>query len=595
MARMKYSDALVDLLKLRGYTHVFMVAGGNIMHLIESFSMKMTVIPVVHEIAAVIGADYFNEVSKNHKALALVTVGPGLTNTVSGIAGANIDGRDVLIVGGQVKSSDLKNPFQRQKGIQEVDGVTLVKSITKATMRLDEVTNLETIDQFLALSHSGRKGPIFLEICLDVQGGIYDLSESEWNSYKAKVVIKNFEEECIDQQIDELLALLKTSKRPLLLLGGGYPRNPNLTARLVSLGIPIATTWNASDRIPYAESVYAGRPNFFGQRFANVYIQQSDLLIVIGSSLGLQQTGFNVEGFIPNAKIVQVDIDPSILLNSFRDIDLPINVDAQIFMEKFLSREFEIKTLDFKEWTDFLEFLKNQLPLVESVTNFSTEHINPFELINWISKVDLGDINVVPCSSGGSYTATMQVFEQNYMHTLVSSKGLGSMGYGLPGAIGAALGNAQKTILIDGDGGFAQNLQELGTLKTQNLPIKIFIISNNGYSSIRSTQKKYFAGNYIGCDEVSKLGLPKWQKISEAYSIKYLKISKLDSEVILNDLLSEEPVIFEVLVHDDQPYLPKIDSKLSADGKMESNPLHIMFPDIDPKLAANVFKFISNK
>ena len=166
------------------------------------------------------------------------------------------------------------------------------------------------------------------------------------------------------------------------------------------------------------------------------------------------------------------------------------------------------------------------------------------------------------------------------------------MGYGLPGAIGAALGNSQKTILIDGDGGFAQNLQELGTVKAQNLPLKIFLISNNGYSSIRSTQKKYFGGNYIGCDEVSKLGLPNWKNLSDAYSVKYVKIDKFDTELILNNLRSEEPVIFEVLVHDDQPYLPKIDSKLSSDGKMKSNPLHIMSPDIDPKIAAKVFKFL---
>jgi acetolactate synthase-1/2/3 large subunit len=166
------------------------------------------------------------------------------------------------------------------------------------------------------------------------------------------------------------------------------------------------------------------------------------------------------------------------------------------------------------------------------------------------------------------------------------------MGYGLPGAIGAALGNSQKTILIDGDGGFAQNLQELGTVRAQNLPLKIILISNNGYSSIRSTQKKYFGGNYIGCDEVSKLGLPNWKYLSDAYSVKYVKIDKFDTELILNNLQSEEPVIFEVLVHDDQPFLPKIDSKLSSNGKMKSNPLHIMSPDIDPKIAAKVFKFL---
>jgi acetolactate synthase-1/2/3 large subunit len=592
MANTKYSDALVDLLKIRGYTHVFMVAGGNIMHLIESFSKKMTIVPVVHEVAAVIGADYFNEVSSKHKALALVTVGPGLTNAVSGIAGANIDGRDVLIIGGQVKSSDLKNALQRQKGIQEVDGVALVKSITKASLRLDMVTKLETIDQFLDQSHAGRKGPIFLEICLDVQGGIYDLDDFQFKNGKLKEITKTIEAEDLQSQMDKLFELLKTSKRPMLLLGGGYPRNVKITEKLIELGIPIATTWNAADRLPHGKSVYAGRPNFFGQRFANIYIQQCDLLIVIGSSLGLQQTGFNVEEFIPNSRIVQVDIDSNVLLNSFRTIDLPINADAQIFLEKLLDLDSEIKKLNFTEWTDFLAHLKELCPLVEPITNYRIDYINPFELINWISKIDLGNINVIPCSSGGSYTATMQVFEQSSKHTIVSSKGLGSMGYGLPGAIGAALGNSRKTILIDGDGGFAQNLQELGTVRAQNLPLKIFLISNNGYSSIRSTQKKYFGGNYIGCDEVSKLGLPNWESVSEAYSVKYVKIDKFDTELILNNLRSEDPVIFEVLVHEDQPFLPKIDSKLSSDGKMESNPLHIMSPDIDPKLAAKVFKFL---
>ena len=594
---MKYSDLIADWLIECGYKKCFFVAGGNIMHLIESFSSKFEMIPVIHEVSAVIAADYANEISSqeaftNGKSFALVTVGPGVTNTVSGVAGAFIDGRELLVIGGQVKSSDLKSTNQRQKGVQEADGVSILQSLTKHSLRLDAPLNRSEFCQLVNCAGTSRKGPVYLEICLDVQG--FHLPDESYLSPRGINCQHAPIQMLLDSQISEISKLLQRASRPIFLVGGGFPRgNPMTTDILTSFGVPIATTWHGADRIKSNHPLYAGRPNMFGQRWANVVIQQSDLIIALGTSLAFQQTGFNIAEFAPNAQIVHVDVD----LISLEESNFPESLKVHLRVEEFLlevSKSFKCNgyELEIEPWLSFINEVRSILPLVEPSTN-TQSYLNPFQFISWLSTIAPKDLIFIPCSSGGSYTSSMQTFELKNDQILISSRGLGSMGVGLAGAIGATESSGRLTWLLEGDGGFLQNVQELGTVVVNHYPLKIILLDNDGYASIRTTQKKYFGGNYIGCDSKSGLGMPNYELLALAYGISFTSIELgFDDTQLEKLLLDEEPRLLVVKISPEQHFLPKIDSRLNIDGTMVSNPLHIMNPELDEETRIRVLRFI---
>ena len=597
----KYSDDIASWLKESGYTTCFFVAGGNIMHLIESFSRELEMIPVIHEVAAAISADYFNEASsannyENGKALALVTLGPGATNTVTGVAGSYMDSRELLVIAGQVKSSDLKTVLERQRGIQEVDGVPIFASITKMSICLDKRLDEDKFKSLIGLARSDRKGPVYIEICHDIQGSISSpiLDRSNFPDLVFKGEVTEVDQRGV---LAELIDKLTRSKRPLILVGGGLERNKGEMQNLLeAMNIPIATTWHAADRISSDSHLYAGRPNFFGQRWANVVLQQSDLIIALGSSLGLQQTGFNLDEFAPLASIFHIDIENRDYMASRITNYCSIQMKIEDFLSECSSDFLAISSaneIDRKEWISYIHDVRRRLPLVEEATFLEDDSINPFKFIKFLSENAPKDLNFIPCSSGGSYTSAMQVFEQRANCVIISSRGLGSMGIGLAGALGAAKANGNVTWLIDGDGGILQNIQELATIKQLNLPVKIIIINNGGYGSIRSTQRKYFKGNYIGCDAKTGLGQPNFELLARAFGIDYVGIStESDVMQITQFLLSHEPILMEIFISQEQPFLPKIESVLSSDGSMKSAPLHEMFPPIDRESRFKVLRYL---
>ena len=591
----KYSDVITDLLIDSGYSTVFFVAGGNIMHLIESFSRRLKMIPVMHEVNAVIATDYFNasrDVGAG-KALALVTVGPGVTNTTTGVAGAFIDGREVLVIGGQVKSSDLKRLGQRQNGIQEADGVAILKSITKKAVLLSSPVETKRLREFIQLTHTDRPGPVYLEICLDVQGATIAGEDLE----TASTAILESRLASIQTAADYVSEKINKSKRPIFLIGGGVSRSIAVycLCYFERIGIPIATTWGGMDRIHSSHSLYAGRPNTFGQRWANVYLQQADLLIVLGSSLGLQQTGFNTKKFLPLGDIIHLDVDSQVLeasqLKNKKNIQIDLQEALPIFLEFILERIKDEK--DWTEWIIFKGILKHELPLIENVTHNTRGFINPFQFIYDISKITTREHVIVSCSSGGTYTSFMQTFQNQPNQIVMSSKGLGSMGIGPGGAIGAQIATGKNTLLFDGDGGFIQNSQELGVIAAQRLPIKIFVFSNDGYSSIRTTQKKYFSGNYVGCDASTGLGFPSLELYAASFGISFYRSEgEVDLEKLTTIINDDKSWVIEVVVDPEQEYLPKINSRITESGSMESDPLHLMWPELSEELSSVVFKYL---
>lgn len=602
---MKHSDAIALLLKERKFTHFFFVGGGNIMHLIGSLSKFLQPIPVIHEVAAIIGSEYFNKASIKQRSLALVTAGPGITNAITGIAGAYLESRAVLIIGGQVKKGDLKTGNMRQRGIQEIDGVSLCEPVTKKSIRMEETWTLSKLNALFELPFQDRKGPVFLEVPLDVQAIETKVKKEhilDFNSKFYKQEIKNSATLTneISRKNSNLIKIIseafQLSKRPVLLIGGGVNKND---ASIIhhyckNLKIPICTTWNGIDLIDSRSEVFAGRPNTWGQRSSNIIIQQSDFILAIGARLGLQQTGFDWKNFGPLAKIAMIDVDKSELTKTHPKIDFSICCDSNLFIKKFT----KMTTGDWSTWLNYAQFVRRKIPLNERHNNYSPPkgYVQPYDFVDWLSEIIDYESILIPCSSGSAFTCVMQNFQQKFGQKIISNKGLASMGYGLSGAIGAAIANPnRRTFLVEGDGGFAQNMQELGTVIANNLNLKMFIFDDMGHASIRMTQKNYFNGDYVGCDISTGLGLPNFSKLGKIWdfpSVTITSLKELKSKKVKTMLSEKGPVLMVLKIHPHQTYFPKIQSRVVLNGDMKSNPLHKMSPSLSDDINKQVFKYL---
>lgn len=596
---MKYSDYFIDSLVELGYTHCFFVGGGNVMHLLESARTRLECIAVVHEVSAGIAAEYFNVAhrSDGKRAFALVTAGPGITNMATAIGGAWLESRELLIVGGQARTEFISHPEVRQIGHQQIDGRSIVEPMSKISITITEPFSKNKLKSLTDISKTGRKGPAFLEICLDVTA--MEIDEESLNRIPSSTatVAKEFIESD-NHAIEELVTLMKSSTRPIILVGGGldFSDFKKLWHEIETLKIPVATTWNAADYLDSNHNLYAGRPNTYGMRWANTVIQQSDLLITFGARLGLQQTGFAWQEFVPEGKIIRIELDEKEIALKQPQTYLDIHMDAGKALSLMLAQISKANLkIDTGKWLEFIKGVRESLPVVEDATFQYPDYVNPFELVSELSTLLSAEDKVIPCSSGGAYTTMMQAFEQKNGQLLTNNKGLASMGYGLAGAIGTSVAHPEnRTVLVEGDGGFAQNLSELGTVQNRELNLKIFIFSNMGYASIRVSQKAYFAGAYIGCDAATGVGLPNWEKIFGAFGIPSIDVTgPLKENIQALDLLKKKgPAAFIIKVHPDQSFLPKVTSKIFSDGKMKSNPIHLMQPELPSELASQVFKYL---
>lgn len=561
------------------------------MHMLDSARQHFSCVPFVHEVSATIASEYFNVVSSDssQRSFVLVTAGPGLTNTVTGVAGAFLESRELVIIGGQVKSTDLSHGQVRQRGIQEIDGVSILKPLTKASIRVEQPVDLAHLSQVLNLSREGRPGPVFIELCLDAQNA--EVPETSEIDEPEVQLSSSSDFQSLSQDIG---ARLGGSSRPILLIGGGvsYGSRALLKQVLESIEIPVMTTWNGADRISSQHPLYFGRPNTWGMRYSNLLIQQADLVIAVGTRLGLQQTGFNWSEFASKAHVIQVDIDPSELEKGHPRIDSGYSVDASDFL-RALSM---VPPKQWPEWLYYCRKVKDLLPLSDTQNSHRDGFVDPFEFGISLSSVCSDDDLVIPCSSGGAFTTMMQSFLQRGNQRVVTNKGLASMGYGLAGAIGASLAfPLRRTILVEGDGGFCQNLQELATVDVHRLNLKMFVFANEGYASIRMTQRNYFNGEYLGCDTNTGLGFPKWDLLARTFGIAYFKLTNRLFEDLsaIETMDSNGPALIEVPVDPLQTYFPKISSRILDDGKIVSQPLHSMSPPLPPNVAEVVQLYLN--
>lgn len=589
---LKYSDLMGEWLLAMGYTHCFMVAGGGCMHLINGFRKHFVCVPVVHEVAAGIAAEHFNECSQTGKAFALVTTGPGLTNIITAIAGCYVERRELLVIAGQVKSSDLAVPPLRQRGIQETDGMGITTAITVCNAQIRNPVPLSEFQSIVRRSILPHPGPVMIEVCLDAQGAPVNRSLLEDTVIDREAPkVSAAETVAIHALVDEI----RQARRPILLLGGLVARETvwDRLKRLEELGIPVMTTTSAVDRIPTSSGIFAGRPGTWGgQRAANMLIAQADVVVAIGAQLDLQQTGFNWREFTPQARLYQVYPCDTELAKGHPLLTRGFNANPDRFFEGLLSG---LVWQDSAGWSDYVHEVRRIVPVLEPANRNREKYVCPFRFMNNLSRSTRPSDVLAVSSSGGSFTGALQVYEVAAHQYVTTSPAFASMGYGLSTAIGAGLARpGSRVILVEGDGGFAQNLQELALVRIHNLPVKIFILANEGYGSIRATQRKFFGGAYVGCDQETGLGFPDWLKLFEAYNIeaRWLEPSEIHPFSLDRMLESEEPGAWIVPVDPEQTNWPAVSSRILPDGKMESNPLYQMVPDLDASTMEMIGKYL---
>ncbi len=588
--RVKYAEVFADWLVDLGYTHCFFVAGGNIMHLLDGVRTRMTCVPTVHEVAAGLAAEAFNATSDGGRAFALVTAGPGLTNITTAMASAYLDRRELLVVGGQVKRSDLATNGLRQRGIQEIDGIALSAPTCVATLRVEEPIDRAAIERVIALGCGSDPGPVFIEMCLDAQGAPVDPGQfaSETEAIEA-------EPGDVGTAVNDIAGRLARAERPVIVVGGGVMRKCAYAqlANLEALGVPVMTTWTGIDRIPADCSVYAGRPDTWGQRAPNLILAQADLIVAVGARLGLQETGFNWQQYGRGGDVVQVYADAAELEKGHPATSAAYCADASAVFERVCA---SATWSDSLEWLAYVQYVRDVLPVIDTENATNPGFACPYRFAAGLSELATGDDVIVICSSGGANSVPMQVFQIKHGQSVMVDSGLASMGVGLGHAIGAAFGNPGHRVLhIEGDGGFCQNLQELAIVDVNRLPIKMAIWANSGYGSIRTTQRNYFGGAYLGCDTDTGLGFPDWEKLFDAFNIPVTTLDErgMDDPAAADGFASAGPHAFIVPIDPEQSYWPKITSRVTESGSMESNPLYLMSPDLPEDIAAGVTKYLS--
>ncbi len=581
---MKLSDYIIQFLEEQAVQEVFILPGGGWMHLLDSLgrAKKLHYTCMLHEQAAAIAAEASAQYNR-HLGVAMVTTGPGGTNALTGVGAAWVDSTPLLVISGQVKTADLIGKSHlRQKGAQEINIIDLVKPITKYAVTVTKANEIKYhLQRAVYEATHGKKGPVWLDIPLDIQAAQID--EKKLKCFSAPVLQKD---KNLSSKVAQVITHLNKAKRPLILAGNGIrlAGAKEIFLELINqLQIPVLTTWKTIDLLPNDSPLYAGRPGSIATRGANFNLQRSDLLLCIGARLDFPQTAFNFKNFGKNAKKIIVDIDRA-ELNKFDIPTLGIQADAKEFLEEFLKQSIKV-TYANTSWLKNCKKMLCKYPLVLSEFRKQKKYVNPYVLLEELSKNTTKNDVIVPGSSGACSEITCQAFQIKEGQRFLNNQGFGSMGFGLPAAIGVAVESKKRTICINGDGGLQLNIQELQTMQRLQLPIKLFVLNNQGYGSIRNMQNNHFAGHWVASDGVENMTLPDIIKIAKAYGIPCERIANQMnlSNKIKKILHTKGPFICDVLIDPKQQTMPRVSSQKLPNGKMISKPIEDMFPFLPEK------------
>ena len=584
----KVSKYISEFLVKNGIKDCFMVTGGGAMHLDDAIGHEEGIHCVFnhHEQACAIAAEGYTRMTGKLAAVC-VTSGPGGTNAITGVMGGWLDSIPMFVISGQVKretttwtASELN---LRQLGDQEFNIIDSVKNMTKyAVMVTDPLTIAYHLEKALYLATDSRGGPVWLDIPLDVQGARIDTDELIHFDSAAEMTWET--SGVTDAQVEILIKRISEAKAPLVLAGTGINlgnASDKLLEFLEKYRIPVVTAWNANDTVAYENPCYAGMPGTVGMRSGNFAVQNCDLLISLGCRMNIRMIGYTHHDFAKNAFKAIVDVDPRELHKPTVKADLPIHADVNDFLDKMLEAPYEPQQ-KHEEWVKWCRDLLFRFPTVK-VEYHGDGIINPYVFIDMLfDKLDSTDRII--CGNGAACVITFQAAKIKQGQRMFTNSGCAAMGYGFPASLGVAVSdNSRRTICIDGDGSVMMNIQELATVAYNKLNIKLFILNNNGYLSIRQTQRNLFMPPFIGIDSESGVGFPDFDKLADAFGLPYYRLSsEKDADSVLDKVLnSDGPCICEAVVDPEQNFEPKSSSKVMPDGRIVSPSLDDMAPFLD--------------
>lgn len=584
---MKVAQYVADFLVSRGVDHNFMVTGGGAMHLNDAFGHhpRLKTIYNHNEQGCAIAAEAYARVA-GKIASVCVTSGPGGTNAITGVMGGWLDSIPMFVVSGQVKRETtmwaVPELSLRQYGDQEFDIVHSVSNMTKyAVMVTDENDIAYHLEKAWYLANHGRKGPVWLDIPLDVQGAPVD--ESKLRHFDLANEMVEPEVPVIGAETAKhILDKIRSAKAPLIFAGSGVrlSNSGELLLKLVEkLHIPVAVAWNSGDLIAYDNPYYAGSPSREGTRGSAFIVQNCDLLIVLGSRMNIRTITYNKHDFGKRAYKIMVDVDAEELKKPSFVPDMSVQGDVRQLLELLLAEPYTAEALH-EPWVKWCRMMVEKYPACLPEYH-QDARLNPYVFVDEMFS-QMNERDILTLGNGSACVMTFQGAKIKQGQRMFTNSGCAAMGYGMPAAIGAAMARAtdERVICIDGDGSLMMNLQELETIAFNHLNVKLFILNNDGYHSIRQTQRNLFNGRLVGLDRTSGVGFPDFGKLADAFDFAYFEASQEKdlADTIERSLNAIGPVMCNVIVDPDQNFVPKLSSKVLPDGRIISPSMDDMFP-----------------
>jgi acetolactate synthase-1/2/3 large subunit len=593
LGNMKLSDYVANKVVELGTKHIFMVTGGGAMHLNHSFGThkELECIFNHHEQACSIAAESYYRLT-NKLPVVNVTSGPGGTNAITGVYGAFVDSIGMVVISGQVKWETTVRSTGlplRQYGDQELDIEELVRPVTKYCAMVTDPQDIRyELEKAFYLASSGRPGPCWLDIPLNVQGAQID--PASLRGFDSSELNESWVKKDLAQVAQDILQKIKNAKRPVIFAGGGVRLSGQHDAFLElvkKLDIPVVTGWNAHDVIWNDHPNYAGRPGTVGDRGGNFVTQNADLILILGSRLNIRQVSYNWNSFAREAYKIWVDIDELELQKPTVKSEMPIHADLKDLMPFLINAPYPGRTQDHKEWMEWSLERNRRFPIVLP-EYWENEKVNPYCFVDTLFK-QLKEDQIIVAGNGSACVVSFQAANLKPGQRLWTNSGCATMGYDLPASIGAHKGSGGKSIVcLAGDGSIMMNLQELQTISGNKYPIKIFILNNSGYVSIFQTHRNFFNGVEVGGGPKSGVTFPNFEKLSRAFDLPYRKAEKHEelSDAVMATLSVEGPAVCEIMIDENVAFAPKLGAKQHPDGRITSPPLE----DLSPFLSREVLR-----
>jgi acetolactate synthase-1/2/3 large subunit len=582
--KMRVADYVTDTLYNAGGEHVFLITGGMIMHLTDALLQhgRQKYVCCHHEQAAVMAAEAYGRYT-GRLGVAYVTAGPGALNTLTGVVGAYVDSSPCIIVAGQSKVSQAKVTGPRQFALQGFNTLPIFRNVTKYAVMLDDVSRVRyEMEKCIYISKTHRVGPVWIELPIDISGASFDPEKYEGFTVPRPDPATARR---LEKQAEVVARAIRASHRPCVLGGAGIRLSgaiPEFRQFIESAGIPAVTARLGMDLLGYDHPLYIGHPGTYGDRPANFTVQNCDLLLTVGSRMGIGLTGHDFHDFAPQALKIMVDIDLAELSKPSVVPDISVQADAKEFLT-LLNKKLGDYRLSNKKWVDQTRLWKRKYPVDLPEYDDDSHGINSYRFMSLLSDRTPSDA-IFLVDTGSCFHVFAQAFRVRDGQRHIITGGLSTMGY-MPASIGVATANKGKDVYcITGDGSLQMNIQELETIAYNKLPVKLIVLSNKGYLLIRLTQTNFQGGRFIGTDESHGVGLPDLEKIACAYGIKYVRIASLaDISPKLDEMFAHEgPVMCEVISPANQVLIPRVSSKQLPDGSMVSMPYDDMFPFLPP-------------